>query len=310
MVQHKGKSSHRNAASQPQVLLNPPDERSIVVIRGYFDNSGDENDPQHNVLTLGSYLANEEQWERFELAWKANLDEFELPYLHMKEFAHNLPLFQRFKNDEPERRRFLSNCISIIASCHPHGICHSVRIPDVRRFNAEYGHKIDAFSFCLYTSFIDLRNAYGASNRVELIIDKIEKPYNKIHKAEKYSKTDTFYNNPASTIDTRPLKEPESFINILPMQAADFLVWELRKSTENIDEWYGTRKSGNSGLRKTTDEWLNDLALWNLERHGVLFKERRSFLSLQEAIPSEGVALDYDALVIANKYHPNGWGDS
>jgi hypothetical protein len=88
------------------------------------------------------------------------------------------------------------------------------------------------------------------------------------------------------------------------MQAADFLVWELRKSTENIDEWYRTRKSG-----LPAHEWLNDLARWNPERHGVLYKERGSMLALQEAIPSEGLALDYDTLVLANKYHPNGWGD-
>jgi hypothetical protein len=67
----------------------------VAVIRGYFDNSGDANDPQHNVLTLGGYLANEGQWEKFEGEWKANLDEFKLPYLHMKEFAHNLPPFER-----------------------------------------------------------------------------------------------------------------------------------------------------------------------------------------------------------------------
>jgi hypothetical protein len=211
------------------LFLNPPDEALVAVIRGYFDNSGDANDPQHNVLTLGGYLANEDQWARFEAAWKANLDELQFPYLHMKEFAHNLPPFQRFKNDEPERRRFLSNCISIIADCHPKAICHSIRIPDVRRLNAEHRLKIDAFSFCLYTAFVDLRNAYGADNRVELIIDKIEKPHSKIYKAEEYSRTDTFYKNPASTIDTRPLKEPESFINILRCRRPIFLFGSCAK---------------------------------------------------------------------------------
>jgi hypothetical protein len=36
------------------ILLNPPDDAVVAVIRGYFDNSGDANDPQHNVLTLGA----------------------------------------------------------------------------------------------------------------------------------------------------------------------------------------------------------------------------------------------------------------
>jgi hypothetical protein len=286
------------------LLLNPPNDALVAVIRGYFDNSGDENDPQHKHLTVGGYLANEGQWERFEKAWKANLEEFGLPYLHMKEFAHHLPPFDRFKKDEPERRRFISKCTSIIGECQPKAICHSIRIPDVKRFNADFQQKIDAISFCLYTAFVDIHQSYGKNNRIELIIDKIEKPHNKIDKAEAYSRTDTFYADPASTIDTLPLKDPDSFINILPIQAADFLAWELRKSTENIDEWFKTRKAS-----LPPQEWLNDLARWNMERHGVPFKERKSLVALTDAVPSEGFALDYDTLVLANKFHPNGWGD-
>jgi Protein of unknown function (DUF3800) len=285
-------------------LLNPPDDAVVAVIRGYFDNSGDENDPQHNVLTLGGYLANEDQWEYFEHLWKLHLEAFDLPYLHMKHFAHNLPPYERFKDNEEERRRFILGCAGVIGTINPKGICHSIRIPDVKRFNAEYGRKVDAFSFCLYTAFIDLHFAYGANNPVQLFIDKIEKPHNKIYKAEEYSRTDSYYDDPASTIDTVPLKEPDSFKNILPMQAADFLAWEARKSTENIDEWYRTRKS-----LVPASEWLDDLARWNLERHGALFKERVSYLRLQDAAPSEGFALDYDTLVLANKFHPSGWGD-
>jgi hypothetical protein len=274
------------------------------MVRGYFDNSGDENDPQHNVLTLGGYLADEARWERFEKAWKANLEEFGLPYLHMKEFAHNLPPFGRFKNDEPERRRFIGNCASIIGAIHPQGICHSIRLADVRRFNVEYGHNIDAFSFCLYTAIVDIHEAHGATNRILLSIDRIEKPHSKIHKAQEYSRTDSYYKDPASTVDIAPLKGNESFVNIIPMQAADFLAWEARKSAENIDEWYRIRKASLPPA-----EWLNDLARWNIEKHGVPFKERVSFLALQDRAPSEGFALDYDTLVSANKYHPNGWGD-
>jgi hypothetical protein len=280
----------------------------VAVIRAYFDNSGTQGDPQHRWVTLGGYLANEGGWERFESEWAANLAHFELPYLHMKQFAHHLPPFERFKKDEVGRVKFLTNCIEIIGRMHPKAICHGIRLPDVERFNGEFGRRIDAISFCLYVSYIDIREIYGVRNRVEIILDKIEKPNLRIHKANEYARTDTFhlakYGDVSLTVDVRPLKDPDSFINILPIQAADFLVWELRKSNENLNPWYDARDPS-----LPVSEWINDLARWNMNKHGVPFKERQSLLALDQAVPSEGFALDYRALLAAEKYHPNGWGD-
>jgi hypothetical protein len=140
-----------------------------------------------------------------------------------------------------------------------------------------------------------------------LILDKIEKPNLRIHKANEYAKTNTFYGakygDVLRTIDAHPLKDSQSFITVLPMQAADFLVWELRKSNENLNEWYDARDP-----RLPVHEWLNDLARWNLAKHGVLFKERKSLLALDQAVSSEGFAIDYRALLAAEKFHLNGWG--
>jgi hypothetical protein len=135
------------------------DDAVVVVIRAYFDNSGTQDDPQHNWVTLGGYLSNETRWEKFEAEWAANLADFELPYLHMKLFAHNLPPFERFKKDEAGRIKFLTNCIEIIKRAQPKAICHGIRLPDVDRFNKEFGRKIDALSFCLYLSYLDIREA-------------------------------------------------------------------------------------------------------------------------------------------------------
>jgi hypothetical protein len=73
----------------------------VCVIRGYFDNSGDEEDPQHKVLTVGGFLASEDQWAQFEGKWRSNLDVFGLAYLHMKKFAHFLGPFHVFKGERP-----------------------------------------------------------------------------------------------------------------------------------------------------------------------------------------------------------------
>jgi hypothetical protein len=286
------------------LLLNPPDDAVVVVIRVYFDNSGTQEDPQHKVLTLGGYACNEAQWARFESAWAANLAKWNLPYLHMKQFAHFVSPSHIFKDNEPERIKFIAGCAKAIKDSHPKSLCHSIRLADVARFNKEYGRKIDAISFCLFMHYIEIRAAYGDNNRVEVIIDKIEKPHLRLAKAEEYAKTDTMYSHVADTIDARPLKAPDSFINILPMQAADFLVWELRKSTENLDKWFATRKPGLS-----PQDWYRDLADWNMKKFGAPIKERKSLLALHDAVPNEGFAFDYSVLELAEKHHPNGWGD-
>jgi hypothetical protein len=294
------------------LLPSPPDEALVAVIRGYFDNSGDAEDRQHKWLTLGGYLANEAAWERFEGRWKKNLDDFGLPYLHMREFAHFRPPFDRFKTDEAARREFLGNCIGIIGEMKPKAICHAIRLEDVRRFNAELDRNLDPLAICLYISYIDIRETYGANNRIELIIDRIvDRPHLCIDRASQYAKTDVFYTerygDVSSTIDTRPIKDPDSAKNILPLQAVDFLVWEMRKSNTNIDGWFAQIKHG---LPNGDWDWISDYANWNIAKHGVPSKERHSLLMLDSTVPSDGASLVYDTLKLMEKYHPNGWGDS
>jgi hypothetical protein len=132
-------------------------------MRGYFDNSGDAEDRQHRVLTIGGFLAEEDQWSDFENRWQANLNKYRLPYLHMKEFAHLIPPFDIFIDKEEERAKFIQSCAYAIKdSGTTQAICHAVRILDVERFNNEYRRNIDAFSFCLYMSHIDMQDRVGA----------------------------------------------------------------------------------------------------------------------------------------------------
>jgi hypothetical protein len=78
------------------MLPNPSDDAVVCVIKGYFDNSGDAEDPQHTVMTVGGFIATQSQWADFEIRWNANLHKYSLPYLHMKEFAHFIKPFHIF----------------------------------------------------------------------------------------------------------------------------------------------------------------------------------------------------------------------
>jgi hypothetical protein len=275
------------------------------VIKGYFDNSGDEPDRQHNMLTVGGFLANEAQWEKFEAAWRKNLENFGLPYLHMREFAHFLGPFHIFKKNESERIRFLKGCISAISDS---GIktshCNCIDLGGLRKFNYDYDRDIDAFSFCLYVCHIDIQARFGNENHIDLMIDKFSKVNKKLILANEYGRTDTFYRNPAYNISTRSLLKDLSFENVLPIQAADFLVWESRKSQVKFTEWYRSRKAGLS-----PDEWLQDIRKWSISKWGKPINERNSLLALDAACQNVGIQITYETLVLGEKFHPNGWGD-
>ena len=62
----------------------------MAIIRGYFDDSGEEIDPQHKACSLFGYIADGNSWPGFETKWQKALDDAGMPYFHMKEFAHFL----------------------------------------------------------------------------------------------------------------------------------------------------------------------------------------------------------------------------
>ena len=53
----------------------------------YCDASGKEEDP---ILTVAGFVGHVDEWLKFEPAWNAVLKEFDVPYFHMREFAHSL----------------------------------------------------------------------------------------------------------------------------------------------------------------------------------------------------------------------------
>lgn len=183
-------------------------------------------------------------------------------------------------------------------------VCNGIRLKDVRQFNQERNRDIDPFSFCLYIAFVDVQERVGRQIHVDLVIDRLSKATKKIYIAEEYARTCSFYNNPASNIAARSLPQDLSFKDILPLQAADFLVWELRKSQDKYDEWFETRRSGSE-----EGQWFPELYDWSIRKWRTPLNERKSLLALDAACRNDGAFITYRTLVKADEFHPNGWGD-
>jgi hypothetical protein len=115
------------------VFPNPRDNHIMVMLRAYFDNSGQEDDPQHKVCSLAGFVTTVKKWRKFDKLWKQTLRQYKVPYLHMKEFAPNIDPFEKFKDDEQGRRQFIKSLIDIMDETHLMVILSVIRLIDFRK---------------------------------------------------------------------------------------------------------------------------------------------------------------------------------
>ena len=272
------------------------------VLKGYFDDSGTEADPQHRACTIAGYIGTVDSWSTLENQWSEVLRRYDVPYLHMRDFAHSNPPFKKWKNNnEQERATFLKELIVCIAEEKLYGVGATVRIADLQRFNSERGHNVGAYELSVFCCLLELSFKYP-DTIIELVLDRIPKHHTKLATVEAYAETDQYYPHCHKNIQMIPLTQGLSYKTVPGIQVADFVAWELRKSNENMNEWFESRKSGNDPR-----EWFNSLLSWTLETKGRFPAERRSCSALLEAAPIEGIVLDYRALCEADDARGHVW---
>jgi hypothetical protein len=146
-------------------------------------------------------------------------------------------------------------------------------------------------------------------DEIEIVIDKIDKPYKRAGLAEQYARTDTYANLKCDLLPILPLQKDESFKTIIPIQAADFLAWELRKSSEDRKTWEPSEASHSSreGVNEDYWKWAREFETAN----GRKPRQRKSGYALQDAQLPKGYLWDFVNISAASTIrHKNGWGDS
>ena len=54
-----------------------------MILKGYFDESGDANDVNETSVSVAGYLGPVEAWDHLESEWQSVLKKFDVPCLHM-----------------------------------------------------------------------------------------------------------------------------------------------------------------------------------------------------------------------------------
>lgn len=76
----------------------------MLTIAAYFDESGTHAGSE--AVAVAGYLATPEEWESFEVEWRAALAEWGLDYFHMSKFANRIGEYASWTEDD-RRERFV-----------------------------------------------------------------------------------------------------------------------------------------------------------------------------------------------------------
>ena len=123
-----------------------------------FDGSGSPDGTL--ALVVAGFVGTSEQWLELERNWKQCLDDFGVPALHMKDFAHSQGDFKAWKGDEQRRRRFLSRLTNIISTRVRHSFGSAVVMGDYRKVDAKYKLREHSrpYSIAACSCLISVRN--------------------------------------------------------------------------------------------------------------------------------------------------------
>jgi hypothetical protein len=214
-----------------------------IMFRGTFDDSGDQDDPQHKCASFGGFIGPIDSWDRFEVEWKDVLDEFRVPYLHMKEFGRpGGGIYNELVTDKGRQADFFAALTKVIGNCDLHCFGSVVRTADLRRFNQENSLAIDAYCLAL-SSCIGNISLNFPGVLLDLRVDRAtNKPYKKINLALEYIASHKAYpecfQNAEQFIDVSTFPKQMTFRNVQAIQAADFAAWEIRKNATMMDEFF------------------------------------------------------------------------
>jgi hypothetical protein len=192
----------------------------------YFDAAGNTGT---GVTIVSGWLASVDQWKRFDEDWRQLLKRYDVPYFHMKEFAHSKKVFSSWERDEERRTSFLCAAVDIIAAYVYSGFACVVTQDVFNRVNRT--HKLsewagNAYSLAGRDCVAHVRKwirLHGNGAPVKYVFERGDSGKGHLMRVMERDK----YSMPifASSRDT-----PDGELGMLPLQAADFAAYEMRKA--------------------------------------------------------------------------------
>jgi hypothetical protein len=97
-----------------------------------------ERDDDTLAVVVAGFVATDEQWPHFERNWNDTLKQFGISLFHMKEFAHSVREFAKFRNNKQDREFLLRQLLSHIKLRVTYTSGHAVLMDGYRKVNETY----------------------------------------------------------------------------------------------------------------------------------------------------------------------------
>lgn len=204
----------------------------MLMLSGYFDESGDEQDQHVKIVGIAGCVAPVAHWERFSIDWRNTLDDEGIQHFHMREFAHSSGQFKTgWKGNEERRSRFYGKLWRILESITPMYYGCFIPMESYRQlFTAEQRKRLgDAY-------FIAYQGCMSAVMSVMLggiPVTEIATVFDDRKGVGGYH--DAFYERVVKGRfwrDRIPRPIRRDMRKILPLQAADIVAYECSKEYE------------------------------------------------------------------------------
>ena len=112
-------------------------EMILAMFTPYFDSShtGDGK----GIWVVSGWLSTVERWESFTVDWKLVLAKFNIPYFHMKEFAHSTgPYADGWKGQNNKRELFIRALLEVIKDYAQASFSSMIETSVFEEVNKEY----------------------------------------------------------------------------------------------------------------------------------------------------------------------------
>jgi Protein of unknown function (DUF3800) len=243
----------------------------LLMLRGFADESGD--DGQSSFLALAGYVLPFEKWVAFTEDWEIALKKRPaIKYFHMVEAEHGEGEFLGIQ--EPFRRMKVNDMVEVIEKHEPLGLSTYIRLKDWEALAKPFARiGFENAYYPLFSTIIFLLVGDNLINKSETPVTFIfdEKTAIQHHAVAAYDAvkrgTEVFPHIHRLMGGTPSFEDDKK---VLPLQAADLLVWQRRRSLDFPSE----NRSAWNRLKQTIsfECFLDESYLLNLlqEREGAL----------------------------------------